>query len=144
MGSEKSRWIQRKRSQRQGIKNKAGGIKRTDGRVTRAGTSLCFGVIRNLSLHGFDQRVLARDHGVLFAVARCELVFLRPARLDDLLIVRTRAVAHGGARVEMAQRIECDGALLVEIELVLAVLRADDLRPTRLPEPLRLVFARLQ
>ena len=97
-------------------------------------------LLRNL---GFDQRVLARDHGVIFAVARCELAFLRPARLDDLLIVRTRAVALGGARIEMAQRIDRNGALLVEIELVLAVLRAGDLRPTRLPEPLRLAFARL-
>lgn len=93
---------------------------------------------------GFDQRVLARDHGVMFAVARCELVFHRPARLDDLLLVRTRAVAQGGAKVEMAQQIDRDGALLVEIELVLAVLRAGDLRPTRLPEPVRAAFARLQ
>lgn len=93
---------------------------------------------------GFDQRALARDHGLLFAVARCELAFLRPARLDDLLVVRTQVSSLGGARIEMTQQIEHAGATLVRLSVALAVLHAAELRPTRLPEPLRVAFARMR
>jgi acyl-CoA thioester hydrolase len=93
---------------------------------------------------GFDQRVLARDHGILFAVVRCELAFLRPARLDDLLVVRTEVSALSGARIEMAQTVECEGVTLVRADVTVAVLHATELRPTRLPEPLRAAFARMQ
>lgn len=98
-------------------------------------------VLRRL---GFEQRALARDHGILFAVARCELAFLRPARLDDLLVVRTQIQSLGGARIEMTQQIEHAGVDLVRLSLTLAVLHAADLRPTRLPELLRAAFARIR
>jgi acyl-CoA thioester hydrolase len=90
---------------------------------------------------GFDQRELAGEHGILFAVARCELVFARPARLDDLLVVHTQVSSLSGARIEMAQRIERDATLLVRLDVTLAVLHAGELRPTRLPAPLRTAFS---
>ena len=90
---------------------------------------------------GFGQRELAGEHGILFAVARCELVFARPARLDDLLVVHTQVSSLNGARIEMAQRIERDDTLLVRLDVTLAVLHAGELRPTRLPEPLRAAFS---
>jgi acyl-CoA thioester hydrolase len=93
---------------------------------------------------GFDQQSLAREHRVMFAVARCELAFLRPARLDDLLVVRTAVAALAGARVEMAQEVERAGVTLVRLGVTLAVVHARELRPVRLPEPLRAAFARMQ
>ena len=54
---------------------------------------------------GFDHRSLADAHGVVFAVSRCVIDFRRPARLDDLLEVRTRPLAVGGARLELEQLV---------------------------------------
>ena len=90
---------------------------------------------------GFGQSELAGEQGILFAVARCELVFARPAQLDDLLVVHTQVSSLSGARIEMAQRIERDATLLVRLDVTLAVLHAGELRPTRLPEPLRAAFS---
>ncbi|MGD9511524.1 MAG: tol-pal system-associated acyl-CoA thioesterase [Geminicoccaceae bacterium] len=93
---------------------------------------------------GFDQHALARDQGILFAVSRCDMAFLRPARLDELLVVRTRVLSMSGARIQMAQQIERDGVPLVHLGVTLAVLHAAAMRPVRLPEPLRAAFAQMQ
>ena len=59
---------------------------------------------------GFDHRVLADAHGLVFAVARCVTDFVTPARLDDLLLVRTRVAAVRGARLELdADRARATG-----------------------------------
>ena len=76
----------------------------------------------------------------MFAVARCTVDFVRPARLDDLLAVRTEVVGLGGARIEMVQLVERDGAAVARLGVTLAVLDARAMRPTRLPEALRRAF----
>ena len=90
---------------------------------------------------GFDHGSLAEVHGVLFAVARCTIEFLQPARLDDLLLVRTNVCALTGARIEMAQLVERRETAIARLAVTLAVLDPRSLRPTRLPAPLRAAFA---
>ncbi|MGB8274759.1 MAG: YbgC/FadM family acyl-CoA thioesterase, partial [Alphaproteobacteria bacterium] len=46
---------------------------------------------------------------VAFAVRRCEIDFLAPARLDDLLEVETRLLEAGGASLSAEQRIRREG-----------------------------------
>lgn len=82
---------------------------------------------------GFGQAELRRDHGVLFAVRRCSLDFIAPARLDDLLHVETVPERLGGARLIALQTVLLDERPLVRVRVELAVLGADDLRPRRLP-----------
>jgi acyl-CoA thioester hydrolase len=82
---------------------------------------------------GFGQAELRRDHGVLFAIRRCSMDFMAPARLDDLLTVETAPERLGGARVVAVQTVLLDERPLVRIKVELAVLGADDLRPRRLP-----------
>jgi len=48
-----------------------------------------------------------------FAVNRMELAFMRPARIDDALAVRTVFETIKGPRIFIAQRLERDGELLV-------------------------------
>ncbi len=90
---------------------------------------------------GFDHPRLAAEHRVVFAVAQCTVDFVRPARLDDLLTVRTEVVGLGGARIEMAQLIHRNGEAVARLGVTLAVLDARALRPTRLPEALRHAFS---
>ena len=82
---------------------------------------------------GFGQAELRRDHGVVFAIRRCSLDFVAPARLDDLLTVETAPERLGGARLVAAQTVLLDERPLVRLKVELAVLGADDLRPRRLP-----------
>jgi acyl-CoA thioester hydrolase len=90
---------------------------------------------------GFDHRRLAQAHGLVFAVARCAIDFVRPARLDDLLHVRTEVAGLGGARLELVQTVVRAGDPAARLRVTLAVVDAVTLRPTRLPETVRHAFA---
>jgi acyl-CoA thioester hydrolase len=93
-----------------------------------------------LRARGFDHISLQREHGILFAVRRCTVDFLAPARLDDLLMVETRPLRLGGARMVLEQKVIRDETVLVVLEVELAVLARQDLRPRRLPEAVRAGF----
>jgi acyl-CoA thioester hydrolase len=81
---------------------------------------------------GLDHRTLRARFGVVFTVRRCLVEYRAPARLDDLLEVRTRIVRLGGASLHLEQRILCEGRLLTLLEVRLALLGAD-LRVARMP-----------
>jgi acyl-CoA thioester hydrolase len=93
-----------------------------------------------LRAQGFDHVGLQREHGILFAVRRCTIEFMAPARLDDLLMVETRPLRLGGARMVLEQKVIRDETVLVVLEVELAVLARQDLRPRRLPEAVRAGF----
>ena len=90
---------------------------------------------------GYDHSRLAAEHGLLFAVARAELTFARPGRLDDLLTVRTRLLDAGGARLELEQVVARGADVLARLRIVLALVDVTGLRPRRLPAALRQQFA---
>jgi acyl-CoA thioester hydrolase len=81
---------------------------------------------------GIESSRLMAEEGVAFAVRRCAADYLRPARLDDRLEVRTRLTALGGASLDLEQRIviarracargahDDDGAEAVRLDLTLA------------------------
>ncbi|MCC2664562.1 MAG: ybgC, partial [Geminicoccaceae bacterium] len=50
---------------------------------------------------GLDHGGLRDRFGLAFAVRRCVIDYLAPARLDDLLIVSTRLLRRGGASLEL-------------------------------------------
>lgn len=86
---------------------------------------------------GLESSMLRREQGIALAVRRCEVDYLRPARLDDELHVRTRIEAVGGASTDLDQTIVGDdGAPRVAMSLKLACMD-DDGRPARLPDGLR-------
>lgn len=81
---------------------------------------------------GTENARLMKTEGLAFAVRRCEVDFLKPARLDDLLSVETRLIDVGGASLVADQRVKRDNAELVRMELKLACMSLDG-RPARLP-----------
>jgi acyl-CoA thioester hydrolase len=82
---------------------------------------------------GIEQRVLAEETGVAFAVRSCSADYLAPARLDDLLEIRTRVTGLHGATIEMEQVVVRDGQELVRMSLTLACIGREG-RPKRIPE----------
>ena len=75
-----------------------------------------------------------------FAVSRCEVDYLKPARLDDLLSVETRVLEVGAAVVDLDQRIAREGELLACLKIRIACLNRKG-RPQRLPDPVRAALA---
>jgi acyl-CoA thioester hydrolase len=85
---------------------------------------------------GFGHRRLGSEDGVGFAVRRCAIDYLAPARLEDALTVDTVLSGVGAATLTVRQRIWRDGELLVDIDMLVACVGRDG-RPRRLPRALR-------
>lgn len=97
----------------------------------------------HLRLLGVDQSVLAGGpDGVLFAVRQMTIDFLKPARLDDVVEVVTRAVELAGARLVLEQSVRRGGDLLVTARVTVAAIGANG-RPRRLPDVVRSAFGPL-
>lgn len=86
---------------------------------------------------GFDQSVLARERGLVFAVSRIQVHFLAPARMDDALMITLTLAKKGGASLQLQQQIQrlSDSSVLIRADVRIAVLN-DEFRPTRLPPDL--------
>lgn len=94
-----------------------------------------------LRLAGIQQSEVRRQYGVAFAVRDCKVDYCQPARLDDLVEVRSRLTGLRGASAEMAQEISRDGDVLVRLDLRIACI-GPDARPARFPATLRAALER--
>ena len=79
---------------------------------------------------------LTADGGAGFAVRRCAVDYLLPARLDDEVEVRTRVVEVGGATVDLEQNVWRDADELARLNVGLAFMTPAG-RPRRLPAAMR-------
>lgn len=84
---------------------------------------------------GFEQDELMREPGVLFAVRRVEVDYLKPARFNDALTVVARVAERGRASLTFDQEIlrEPAGELLSRGRIRIACLEAGSFRPVPLP-----------
>ena len=89
-----------------------------------------------LRLAGIQQSEVRRQYGVAFAVRDCKVDYCQPARLDDLVEVRSRLTGLRGASADMAQVISKDGEVLVRLDVRIACI-GQDARPARFPARLR-------
>lgn len=80
---------------------------------------------------GVDQNRL-RDAGTVFAIHRIEADFLAPARLDDVLDIRTAPLALTRTRVTLMQRVWRADTCLFQARATLVAMSLQG-RPRRLP-----------
>lgn len=96
-----------------------------------------------LRLLGVEARQLisgeASNEPAAFVVRRMSLEFLRPARMDDLLVVETRVKELGGASVTLTQDVIKDGRKVFEAEVVVVLVSVAG-KPLRLSEAIRIAF----
>lgn len=85
---------------------------------------------------GHDHRAMRDRFGLGFVVRRCTVEYLKPALLDDALIVETRLLSVAGARFEMAQCVLRNDTILCELAVTLGCVDAVG-RPVRLPGGVR-------
>jgi acyl-CoA thioester hydrolase len=74
--------------------------------------------------------------GHIFTVTHVDIHYRRPARLGDMIEIKTEISDIKNASLTFSQRIERDGALLVEAEATLACVDEHG-KPQRLPEELK-------
>jgi len=93
--------------------------------------------------HGFTYRDLEQQ-GLRLPIIEAHVRYLRPARYDDVLEVRTRIAQLGGARVSFDYEVLRSGVEEVLATATTAHAAVDPAgRPRRLPVELRDAFARL-
>jgi acyl-CoA thioester hydrolase len=89
-----------------------------------------------LRVAGIDQSALhSGGAGLHFVVRRLTIDYRRPARMDDLLVVETRAAEIRGASLHLAQRVRRGDELIATAEVRVAAIAGG--KPARLPNRLR-------
>jgi acyl-CoA thioester hydrolase len=91
---------------------------------------------------GLSQTELRERFGIIFAVREVQVTYLAPARLEDQLVVTTRAGPAGGARLDLAQEVWRGETCLARCRVTRACI-AETGRPARMPAELRAAIARL-
>ncbi|WP_343626329.1 tol-pal system-associated acyl-CoA thioesterase [Roseateles puraquae] len=92
---------------------------------------------------GVGQQQLREDTGLIFVVADTQLRYLSPARLDDLLTITVDPEPAGRASLVVRQRAMRGDTLLCEGEIRIGCVRADTLKPQRLPDIVQSAVAAL-
>jgi acyl-CoA thioester hydrolase len=91
---------------------------------------------------GHDQNALMKE-GVAFAVRSANAEFLKPARLDDRLVVETAVAALGRAQVTFGQRVRRDTEVLLDAKIRIACIDPALGRPIPMPRILHEQLAAL-
>jgi acyl-CoA thioester hydrolase len=83
---------------------------------------------------GFEQDELMLQDGVVFAVSRANLEFVRPARFNQLLTVSVELLRQGAASVMVKQEIRHEQELIARGEVRLACVDARSFVPKKIPQ----------
>lgn len=90
-----------------------------------------------LRAHGIGQQALQEGTDRVFAVRAMRLDFLKPARLDDQLVVSVELAEGRRASLVVRQAIDRGDERLLTAEVRVACLAASDFRPRPLPDGVR-------
>ncbi|CAM4388517.1 tol-pal system-associated acyl-CoA thioesterase [Bordetella muralis] len=93
---------------------------------------------------GVQQSALVADESRMFVVHSLDMSYRKPARLDDLITIRSRVTRVGRASIHFDQRAERDGELLAHGNIQICCVDAVHLRPAALPAVVRAKLESLQ
>jgi acyl-CoA thioester hydrolase len=82
------------------------------------------------------QGMLTNTEPLVWAVRRMNVDFLKPARMEDALTVRTEVLELAGARMRLSQAVLRGQVTLVKGEIEVCVITLDG-RPRRVPDSTR-------
>ena len=83
---------------------------------------------------------LADEGRILFLVHELTARYHAPARLHDMLSVSAEVVKMGRASLVFRHRVEREGELLVEADVMLALVDRDRMRPVRMSQEIQQAF----
>jgi acyl-CoA thioester hydrolase len=90
---------------------------------------------------GIPHARLVEQFRLMFMVHRVEMDYVRPAMLDDLLVVETETMDVGGATVLLHQTVRGPGGVCVKLRIKLACVQIGGNRPARIPPEWREAMA---
>jgi acyl-CoA thioester hydrolase len=85
---------------------------------------------------GWDRPRVEREFGIGFIVRHAEIEYRAPAKLDDLLTVKTTVAAIGNTSMTLKQDIWRDDKLLAEMKITVVAVNAEG-KAVRFPPQLR-------
>jgi acyl-CoA thioester hydrolase len=85
---------------------------------------------------GHSQQEMVDTTGCMFVVQDTHVRYLRPARLDDMLVVTVHVTERGNASLRIAQQAWCGDRLLAEGEIRIGCVARATMKPTRIPGPI--------
>lgn len=86
---------------------------------------------------GFNNSDLERRYKMLFIVSEVAAEFVKPARLDDSVVISVAIENLGRVRCTFQQEIRRDDELLVKARVVVASVSADSFKPIEIPPDVR-------
>jgi len=90
-----------------------------------------------LRTHGYSNAGLMKEFGVVFVVRSLKLEYLKPALLDDMLVVTAEIKDIGRSRISLLQKVLREEEVMVESEVHLVSVSIESFKPVRVPEVLR-------
>ncbi|MDO5666598.1 MAG: tol-pal system-associated acyl-CoA thioesterase [Alcaligenaceae bacterium] len=97
--------------------------------------------LRNL---GVNQAQLADKHQRIFVVVGTQVRYRSPARLDDVLEIRTRLSKVGNSSSSFEQVAERNGEILVESSIQICCVDTQSFKPAPIPDDIRSLFLSVQ
>ena len=82
---------------------------------------------------GIPHARLVERFNLMFVVHRAEIDYVRPALLDDLLVVETETMDAGAASVLLRQTVSGPGGVCATLRIKLACVRIGGNKPARIP-----------
>lgn len=80
------------------------------------------------------------DKGMAFVLRKAEIDYLKPARLDDVLTIRTVVKEIKNASMTLEQTCLKDNTVLVVMQIMLAFISPQTFRPVRMPPEIKKIF----
>ena len=85
---------------------------------------------------GHSQQEMVDATGCMFVVQATQVRYIRPARLDDMLVVTVDVKERGKASLRIAQQAWCGDRLLAEGEIRIGCVERATMKPHRIPGPI--------
>ncbi len=90
--------------------------------------------LRNFQI---NQSKLAQELNIIFVVRSCNIQYIMPARLDDLLEVSLIVKEIKSASIEMYQEIKKDDLVISNLNVSLVCVDSNNFKPKKIPQNIK-------
>ena len=85
---------------------------------------------------GINQSKLAKEEKILFVVRNVEMDLKKPARLDDVLTIKTTVTKLASVKMQMLQEVYVQDVLINTLNITIACISTEFL-PTKIPQKIK-------
>ena len=87
-----------------------------------------------------SQSELAATENLIFVVRKCQIEYISPAKLDDLIAVFVTIKEIHAASIVMQQEIKRSDKILSRLNVEIVCVAADNFRPKKIPTNIKNLF----